>query len=173
MLKLIGAAVILFSCSMVGWQMGRYYAFRPLDIRTMIISLQMLETEIVYGATPLHRAMAKIGERMRSGIGRMFLTASELLTQEDEPQSTSESWRQAIEKNWSQTAMRKSEKDILLTLGMVLGNSDRDDQQKHLRLAITHLQGLEEEARSDKERYEKMYKSLGFLGGLLVVILML
>lgn len=172
MLKLIGAVVILFSSSMVGWQMGRYYAFRPLDIRTLIISLQMLETEIVYGATPLHRALAKIGERMRAGIGSLFLTASELLVK-DEPLGTNECWRQAIEKNWGQTALRKTEKDILLTLGLVLGNSDRDDQQKHLRMAITHLQGLEEEARSEKQRYEKMYKSLGFLGGLLVVILML
>lgn len=173
MLKLIGAAVILFSSSMVGWQLGRHFAARPLDIRTLITCLQMLETEIVYAATPLHRALAKIGERMRAGIGQIFLSAAELLVKEDEPQSTNESWRQAIEQNWSQTALRKTEKDILLTLGMVLGNSDRDDQQKHLRLAITHLQGLEEEARSDKERYEKMYKSLGFLGGLLVVILML
>lgn len=172
MLKLIGAAVILFSSTMVGWQMGRYYAFRPSDIRTLSISLQMLETEIVYGATPLHPAFLKIGQRMRAAIGLLFLTAAELLVKE-EPLSTNECWRQAIEQHWGQTALRKTEKDILLTLGMVLGSSDREDQQKHLRMAITHLHGLEEEARNDKERYEKMYKSLGFLGGLLVVILML
>lgn len=172
MLKLIGAAVILFSSSMVGWQLGRYYAYRPLDIRTFIIALQMLETEIVYGSTPLKRAFLRIGSRMRADIGKLFLTAADLMAQE-EALDTNECWRQAMEKHSPHTALRKPEKDILLNLGMVLGSSDRRDQQKHLRLAITHLSGLEEEARHDKERYEKMYKSLGFLCGLLVVILML
>jgi stage III sporulation protein AB len=172
MVKLIGSAIILFSASMVGWQIGKYYAMRPLQLRTLLIALQMLETEIVYGSTPLHRAFVKIGHRMPGEIGHIFITAAELMVTA-EALSTHSCWQAAINQHWSQTALRKEEKEVLLNLGYVLGSSDRNDQQKHLRLTTAHLRGLEEEARMEQGKYENMYKSLGFLGGLLVVILML
>lgn len=171
MVKLAGALLILFSATMVGWQIGRYYAVRPVQLRTWLFALQMLETEIVYGSTPLHRAFVKIGHRIQPEIGRMFLTAAELLIT-GEGMSTQACWEAAIEKHWRETALRRQEKEVLLGLGHVLGGSDRDDQQKHLRLAVAHVRTLKEEAREEQLKYEKMYKSLGFLGGLLVVILM-
>jgi stage III sporulation protein AB len=171
MVKLIGAVLILFSASMVGWQIGRYYAYRPVQLRSLLVALQMLETEIVYGLTPLHRAFVKVGHRVSQDVGKMFILAAELLITE-RAQSAEDSLRQSMSRLWTQTALRKQERDVLTSLGQVLGSSDREDQQKHLRLAVTHLRGLEEEARADQEKYEKMYKSLGFLGGLLVVILM-
>jgi len=170
MVKLIGAVLILFSASMVGWQIGKYYACRPLQLRALLIALQMLETEIVYGLTPLHRAFVKIGHRVQKEVGQLFLTAAELLITEEA--GVEGCLAKSIRKHWSETALRKEEKGVLHSLGQVLGTTDREDQQKHLRLAITHLRGLEEEARVEQAKYERMYKSLGFLGGLLVVILM-
>lgn len=171
MFKLIGAVMILFSASMVGWQISRSYASRPIQLRALLVALQMLETEIVYGLTPLSRAFVKVGNRVDAVVGRLFLQAAELLGSE-RAQSAEEALRQAMDRYWSQTALRKQEKDVLTSLALVLGSSDREDQQKHLRLAVTHLRGLEEEARAEQVKYEKMYKSLGFLGGLLIVILM-
>jgi stage III sporulation protein AB len=171
MVKLIGALMILFSASMVGWQISSYYANRPVQLRSLLLALQMLETEIVYGLTPLARAFVKVGRRISPVIGKLFLLAAELL-REEQAQSAEEALRLAMERHWPQTALGKQEKDVLTSLGLVLGSSDREDQQKHLRLAVTHLRGLLEEARAEQMKYEKMYKSLGFLGGLLIVILM-
>ncbi|CAM5792624.1 MULTISPECIES: stage III sporulation protein SpoIIIAB [Brevibacillus] len=171
MVKLIGAVLILFSASMVGWQIGRFYAYRPVQLRALLVGLQMLETEIVYGLTPLQPALLKVGNRLPTEIGQLFQTAAGSL-REERAQNADEALRLAIDRHWQQTSLRKQERDVLTSLGQVLGSSDREDQQKHLRLAVTHLRGLEEEARAEQNRYEKMYKSLGFLCGLLVVILM-
>lgn len=171
MLKLIGAVLVLFSASMVGWQISGSYARRPVQLRALLVALQMLETEIVYGLTPLSRAFVKVGQRVDAAVGRLFSQAAELL-QTEQAQSAEDALRQAMDRHWSQTSLKKQEKEVLLSLGLVLGSSDREDQEKHLRLAVTHLRGLEEEARLEQAKYERMYKSLGFLGGLLVVILM-
>ncbi len=172
MVKLIGAALIVFSASMVGWQIAKYYAMRPLQLRGWILSLQLLETEIVYGATPLQRAFLKIGQRINPDIGRFYLTAAEHL-QSTEGLSTSTCWQAALNQHWKHTALGREERDVIVNLGYSLGGSDREDQEKHLRLSITQLRSIEEEARLNQRKYEKMYKSLGFLGGLLVAILML
>lgn len=171
MLKLIGAVLVLVSASMVGWQISGSYARRPLQIRALLVALQMLETEIVYGMTPLSRAFVKVGKRVDAVVGKLFLLAAEMLETE-RAQSAEEALHLAMERQWPHTSLRKQEKEVLASLGLVLGSSDREDQEKHLRLAVTHLRGLEEEARLEQAKYEKMYKSLGFLGGLLVVILM-
>ncbi len=57
--------------------------------------------------------------------------------------------------------------------GETLGQHDRESQQKHIRLCITHLEREEEEAKALQPQYEKMIKSLGVLAGLLIVILLL
>ena len=68
--------------------------------------------------------------------------------------------------------MKQAEQEVVLQLGSVLGVTDRSDQIKHLRLAISQLQAEETESREDQRRYEKMWKSLGVLIGALIVILM-
>ncbi|MBO8163145.1 MAG: stage III sporulation protein AB [Brevibacillus sp.] len=171
MVKLIGAALVLFSATMTGWHIGKSYANRSAQLRALLLALQMLETEIVYGSTPLHRAFVKIGHRVAPEVGRIFLAASEQLVRH-EGQTTQVCWQTAIEQHWADTALCKQEQDVLLHLGYVLGSSDREDQQKHLKLAVTHLRTLEEEARLEQYKYEKMYRTLGVLGGLLLVILM-
>ncbi|MCK9911332.1 hypothetical protein MXD81_19425, partial [Microbacteriaceae bacterium K1510] len=95
---------------------------------------------------PLQRAFVKIGYRVSPEVGKIFITAAEKL-QTDEALSTQACLQAAIQRHWSSTALRKEEREVLTSLGFVLGSSDRVDQQKHLRLAITHLRGLEEEAR--------------------------
>jgi len=163
--------MVLVSASMVGWQISRTYVKRPVQLRALLVALQMLETEIVYGLTPLQRAFFKVGQRVNKEVGNLFLSAAELLEQ-GRALSAEESLQKAMMRHWPQTAFRKQEQEVLASLAQVLGSSDREDQQKHLRLAVTHLRGLEEEARAEQDKYEKMYKSLGFLGGLLAVILM-
>ncbi|WP_139489332.1 stage III sporulation protein SpoIIIAB [Brevibacillus dissolubilis] len=171
MLKLIGAVIVLLSATMAGFYMGRQLNQRTLQIRGLLLALQLLETEILYGATPLKQAFDKLGRRLPPELGRIFNTASENLASPN-GQSTQSSIQAAIDRHWSGTAMKPSEKEVLMSLGYVLGNSDREDQKKHLQLAMSHLRSLETEARDEQGRYERMYRSLGFLSGLLVVILM-
>jgi len=69
--------------------------------------------------------------------------------------------------------MREPERSAVIRLGDALGISDREDQIRHLRLAAALLQAEEAGARDEQARYGKMWRSLGFMAALLVVILML
>ena len=171
MLKLVGAVIIMFSATMVGFQAASMYSHRPKEIRRLIVALQLLESEIFYGSTTLAIALDHVAKRLEGEIGLIFHTAADYLTHYD-GLSTADCWEMAIEKTWSKTAMKKQEREILVHLGKVLGRSDKEDQRNHIRLAIMNLQSEEVTARDDQQKYEKMYKSLGFLCGVLVVILM-
>ncbi|MBO8170354.1 MAG: stage III sporulation protein AB [Bacillaceae bacterium] len=172
MLKMIGALLILGASTWFGFYLAGTFSRRPAEIRHLQNGLQLLETEIVYGATPLIQALKKTGSLIGPPVGTIFLTASRKLEGND-GESTFYCWKEAVEEAWPATAMKTTEKEILLGAGQALGRTDRMDQKKHLRLAIQHLEREGEQAREEQNQYEKMCKSLGFLGGMLVALLMM
>ncbi|CAH0118592.1 MULTISPECIES: stage III sporulation protein SpoIIIAB [unclassified Paenibacillus] len=170
-LKLIGAALVILSCSLFGFYQAAQFANRPKQVRQLVAALQRLETEIWYGHAPLPDALRKIGEQIPEPLKLIFTTAAQRLT-DAKGLSTQESWQQAIEEHWKSTAMKQNEKNILHQFGFSLGTSDRNDQIKHIRLAVGQLQHEETAAFDEQARYEKMSRSLGLLAGALIVILM-
>jgi stage III sporulation protein AB len=171
MMKLIGAVLVLFAATILGFYKASLYAQRSKQIRHLIQALQRLETEIVFGLTPLEEAFLRLGNQLPKPIADFFSHAGLTLRQAS-GQPASEIWRQTVEQHWKWTAMKNGEKDILLGLASTLGRTDRDDQVKHLRLAVSQLQAEEFQAQDEQRRYESMWKSLGVLMGALVVILM-
>jgi stage III sporulation protein AB len=78
-----------------------------------------------------------------------------------------------VEETWPNTAMGVPEREVMIDFGKTLGLSDRQDQLQHLKMAIANLKVEENHARDEQVRYEKMCKTLGFLAGALLVILMI
>jgi stage III sporulation protein AB len=171
MLKLFGAALILLAGTLFGWYQALQLSRRPTHIAELIRGLQRLETEIVYGFTPLSEALRSIGERSPGPVGAVFAQAGKELS-EPAGRSARDIWQHVITQQWRNTSMKPSEREIVSQLGATLGLTDRDDQVKHLRLAILQLQGENETAREEQAKYERMWKSLGVLLGALIVIIM-
>lgn len=172
MLKLIGATLILISTTLVGIYFAKKLSDRTEQLRALQMSLQLLETEICYGATPLELAFQKMGVKDTGVISQLFTRCSYYFQSLDGA-STYECWEKALTEITPKLALNKSEREWLGHFGQIVGNSDREDQQKHIQLMMTHLKNREVEAREEQLKYEKMYKTLGFLAGVLLVILLM
>src|SRR5690606_5116679 len=83
-----------------------------------------------------------------------------------------EAWEFSLQEIWKKTALKKAELDILLQFGENLGRHDLEQQQKQIRLALTHLEREEKEAEEIQKSYGRMYRSLGILAGLLLTLLL-
>lgn len=171
MLQTFGALLIIFSGTMIGFYKSRQLLNRPRQLRALIQSLQRFETEVVYGHTPLAEAFEKIGKQGNPPVSDLFLIMSKQLKNEPN-QSSAQMWRNIIETRWKFTSMGTAEKEICMNFGQSLGISDRNDQVKHIHLAIQQLQAEEVVAMDEHQRYGKMWNTIGLLAALLVVILM-
>jgi len=173
MIKLLGAVLILFAGTAIGFVQASAYINRTKQLRQLIHALQRLETEINYGQTELPTALVKCCEGLQSPVSKLFIKTSDLLKAEPEQQlSMEEAWQQSIAEEWGSTALRTREKEVLLRMSSVLGMSATHDQLKHLQLAQLQLKSEEEVAREEQARYANMWRSLGTLGAILIVILM-
>lgn len=167
---MLGAVLVITAATIAGWVQARQYASRPNQIRKLILALRRLQTEIMYGFTPLPEALQRIGEQSGEPIKAIFAGAAENMSP---PQNlpAQDSLQSAIESAWKSTAMKGAEKDVLRQLSYTLGTSDRKDQLGHIATAVRQLESEEAAAREEQNRYEKMFKSLGLLCGAFIVIL--
>jgi len=170
MLKLFGAVLIVLAGMLAGLQRARQYADRPRHIRALIAALQRLETEIMYGFTPLPEAMRRIGLQVKEPLKNFFVTTAEEMSPPND-RSAQDAIGRAMEAHWKTTAMKGTEKEIIRQLSCTLGTSDRSNQSTHIALALQQLKQEETVAREDQGKYEKLSKSLGLLLGVFIVIL--
>ncbi|MCA1054788.1 stage III sporulation protein SpoAB [Rossellomorea aquimaris] len=171
MIKILGAVFILLSTSWAGFEVSKYLTERPRQLRMLKVALQSLEAEITYSHTPLHEATRKISKQLQKPVSWFFENFSKKLTEKEI--SVKQAWEESLDEVWKLTAFKSGEFEILKQFGENLGKHDLFTQQKHIHLALKHLDREEIEAVEKQRKYEKMTKSLGFLSGLLLIILLL
>ncbi|MCL7746134.1 MULTISPECIES: stage III sporulation protein SpoIIIAB [Halalkalibacter] len=170
-MKLFGAIIIILATTWIGFEGAKRLSERPKQLRQLKVAIQSLEAEIMYGLTPLAEASEHIAKQMPLPISRFFEQFAYRLQNKQE--TAFEAWEESLNETWGQTSMLDSEKEVMMQFGATLGQHDREQQQKQIKLTLSHLEREEQEAKERQHRYERMIKSLGFLTGLLIVILML
>lgn len=172
MLRIIGCCLIIGAGTWIGFYFAYRLKERTKQLNDLQKSLQILETEIYYGSTPLEHAFKKIAKQIGGTVSGIFHTCTELFQRLDGA-TTAECWQEACSVWKKRLALKEQEMEWLAHFGHVIGSSDREDQKKHLQLLLTQVKHFEREAREEQLRNEKMYKTLGFLAGAVVVILLI
>ncbi|BBN99070.1 stage III sporulation protein SpoIIIAB [Sporolactobacillus terrae] len=171
MIHLIGAMLIVFASTATGLLLAKRYRDRPREIRQWRSALQSIEAEIVYGRIPVDQMAEDLALQMPLPLSNFFDTLHDQMISERLPLQTA--WSHSIEQYWPGTALKQPEKEIMIQFGTTLGTEDAENQRKHIQLALAHLEREEQEARQSQKANEKMIRSLGFLAGILIVLLFL
>lgn len=167
-LKALGAGLVLASGLGMGLALAERYARRPAELAALRVALQVLVTEIDYGLTPLPAALRRAGLAAGGPVGQAIAEAGRRLAERRALTA-----REALEGALAAAdlALSREDQGVLLALAAVLGASGRQDQLRHLNLALRRLELAEEEARRDGERRRRLAWSLSVLGALAVVLI--
>lgn len=169
MLKLAGAILLIVACGLLGNEFARGYAQRPRLLRSLQTALQLLETEINYGATPLPDALKMVATAGDSQIAPFFLTVRKFLLAPG-GKGLGEAWEKGLKELKYYTVLNTRDLEPLAFLGAILGGSDREDQVKHLQLTREQLKQAEIRERETSSKNERMWRYLGFLFGAMLVL---
>jgi stage III sporulation protein AB len=171
MLKFIGAVLIIVATTWTGFEASRHLSERPRQLRLLKSALQSLEAEIMYGHTPLHEASRRLSGQLAKPISWFFEIFAAKLTASET--TVKIAWEESLKEIWKLTALKQGEYEIMRQFGETLGRHDRISQQKQIMLTLRHLEREELDAYERQAKYEKMVKSLGFLSGVLLTILLI
>lgn len=171
-LKILGSLLIVFSSSIIGYYLGNKYSARLENLLHIEQCIKILETEIVYGAVPIPDALNNVYLKGNKKVSYIFQQIrNNLLYNKDVDllRSFEMVKRQLIE----ELNLKEEDIELFLSLGRLLGTSDRTDQEKNFKLILNQIEILINEAKLEKDKNEKMYKNLGILAGIAIVIILL
>ena len=161
-------AAIISGCTYLGVLLGERYKKRIIQLVSFQNALDILKFNILFLNQPLSEAMKKVSQSHDGVVEKIFSEMSGELTHST---TAAEVWRMIMEKYKRDLFLTDEEINVLLDFSERLGISGRDDQIDNIDAAITRLQAFEVDARKEGEKNIKMYRGLGVLSGILIVIL--
>lgn len=170
-MKWIGALLFIGTTTWIGFEWSQNLSKRPKHIRQVKNALQILEAEILYSQLPLKDAFTTIASQIPYPMKPFFKNLS--IDMVEDSNDLVALWDKHINVLLKESALGNNEGEILKQFGRTLGQHDFYQQQKHIQLTVTHLNRELEEARDNQFKYSKMAKSLGFLCGVFIVLLLL
>ena len=164
-IKLMILLSVFVSCLLIGILMAKKYSNRLQELREMKNALNMFETKIKFTYESLPEIFKEISRQSNKNIGDIFKKACEDM----KDKSAGEAWNESIDTVNSN--MNIEDKTILKSLGKLLGKTDIEGQISEIKLVSSFLDTQLELAEKEKEKNEKMYKTLGGIVGLTLVII--
>ena len=82
-----------------------------------------------------------------------------------------EAWNYALDN--VNTNMNNEDKGVIKNLGRMLGQTDLDGQLSEIELVSDFLDTQIQKAESERSKNEKMYRTLGIVVGLTIVIILI
>lgn len=170
-LRLVGAALVLISCSGLGFSKASEWNARLKAAECLRKMLFLLKGEIVYGGSPLTEALERTGRKGGGEIGSLFQRVSlRLSEQSGEPFYTI--WQEEIDTLPANAHLSKEDRQELKEFGEHLGYLDRTMQERTILLYLEQLDITIEDLRKHRQEKNRLYTSLGVMGGLFLAIVM-
>ena len=170
-LKLVGGMMVVLSSSMIGFIIAGTYKKRPNTLRNLQAALSMLESEINYGHLPLPQALKSISRKCDKDVAELFARAAQYLSSRN-GLTADEAWEKSLKEFFFNSYIAENDYEILIAFGKYLGSTDKQDHIKNIRLAMYNLRQQELSSIQEKEKNEKMWRYLGVLSGIMVVLLL-
>lgn len=169
-IKILASIFIILAGFMFGVNMSEHQKIRMNELNSIKKALLLLKSQINYSLESLPTALINISKKSEKPIKNTFEMISKRLIQKD---------KNGIAKIWAEefkninTDLSKEDIETIADFGKALSSLDRKLQIDNIDIVINYIDKTVEFIASKNEQESKMYKSLGVLAGILLVVLMI
>lgn len=166
-LKYIIILLVFLICLLIGNIISKRYTLRVKELKDFENAFNIIESKIKFTYEPLPEIFLQTSKLLSENISKIFIRSSQNMKE----LSAEEAWNKSIEK--SNTYLNKEDIENIKSFGKMLGKTDKEGQVSHLELTKTFIEIQIEKARKEEEKNSKLYKTLGVLCGLALVIILI
>ena len=166
-IRIIIYSFIFLTCSFIGILISRKYVNRVNELREFKNALNMFKTKIRYTYEPLPEIFTEISENVDTNISLVFRKASEKM----KVCPAGEAWDLAL--RLEDLNIDEEDKSILKNLSKLLGKTDIEGQVNQIEMTSDFLDKQIRKAENEKEKNERMYRTLGMIIGMGIVIILI
>lgn len=160
----LGLGIIFCSCK-IGILISKKYILRLEELEEFKNNFQIIENKIKYTYETLEEIFYEIAEISSFNIANFFKdTASNL-----KKQGTEKAWKNEIKK--MDSSLTKEDKEALKEFGTLLGKTNKEGQINQIKYVTELLEIQIEKAKIERDKNETIYKKLGLILGIGLVII--
>ncbi len=167
MIKIPILFVIFLLSNLVGKIVAGKYRYRLEELKEMKNALNIFKTKIKFTYEPIPDIFEEISKTTNKNIGKIFISAKEQMNYK----TASEAWKEAI--FGSENNLNKDDKNTLNVLSKMLGEADLEGQVSQIDITLNFLENQIQEAEIEKNKNETLYRKLGTVMGLALVIILI
>ncbi len=166
LIRLVIYALILACCTAIGFLLSQKYRKREIELKEFKSAFNILKTKIRYTYAPLQDIFDDIAKDISANVSNVFRKSASYMNEE----SATDSWNKAVRE--ADISITREDKNVICSLGKLLGQTDMEGQLNEIDLSLSLLDEQIEKAKIEKEKNVKMYKSLGVITGIAIVIVL-
>ncbi len=158
--------MIIAASAYIGIMIAKKYTNREQELKEIKNALNMFENKIKFTYEDIPTVFEDISKKIQGNVGNIFKTAS--IKMQNMP--AGDAWNYALENTG--TSLKKEDIEIINGLGRMLGKTDLNGQISEIKLVNNFIDTQIEEAKQEREKNSKMYKTLGVIVGITIVIIL-
>lgn len=172
MLKTVGSVMILCSAGAIGMIFAGRIKESELWLKEIKLVIIRLTGEIRYHRKTVPEALCTVGRRYEGRL-KEFLTETGEQLQEMESGSLQEVWKHNGEQILQQAPLTREQKEAFLELGSFFCEADETTRTGTIDFYLLRLEEELKELRKNGKEKAYLYRMLGVMGGMFLLILVL
>lgn len=166
-LKIVTLLLIFICSTLIGVFIANKYKKRVEEISDMKKALNIIETKMKFTYSPIPDIFYDISKGFSNNIGKIFSNSCKYM----QFMSSGDAWKLALDN--TETNMQKNDIEVLKGMSKLLGKTDIEGQISEIELTDNFLNLQFDEAKQALDKNAKVYKSLGIICGLALVIVLI
>ncbi len=169
-LKIIASAVVVLGGGYIGILAAAELETRVRQIEELLGALSQIGFNISFLKMPLSRAIRGVADGQRGAVGGLLGSVAKQIAEDGVSPDTA--FERAIRKSRGSLCIGKGEIEILSEFTKNLGRGDTESEINNINLACAKLTLARDNARGELSQKGKLWRGMGLLGGMLVVVLL-
>lgn len=166
-IKFIIYILIFCLCTYIGFLISKQYKNRVTELNELKIALNILKTKIRFTNETLKDIFDDIAKNSKGNVSNFFKEISLKL----KCNTAQYAWETSLDNSFLR--LKDEDRQALKSMGKLLGKTDLEGQLKEIELTENFLETQIIDAKNEREKNEKLYKTLGMASGLGIVIILL
>jgi len=171
LLKILGAMAVVAGCAGLGFYIAAKEGFRIRELLEFKKSLLILASEIEYKKNPLNTACENIANRTEGIVAKLYENYSVLLA-ESQGETAYRLWMLALENMQKKSFYTAEDIAVFDSFGKTLGYLDKPMQLNAINYSINCIDEKVAALQAAGDKNKRMYRSLGAIAGLLIIVLL-
>lgn len=166
-IKIIIYSFIFLSCSLIGILTSRKYTNRVNELKEFKNALNLFKTKIRYTYEPIPEIFSEISENISPCVSTVFKQAAGKM----DVLAAGEAWNLALKID--NLNINEEDRNALKNLSKLLGKTDLQGQLSQIEMTSDFLDEQILKAERERNKNEKMYRTLGMILGMAIVIILI